>query len=459
MSTASICADLWTAQRGGGAHLQRRARTRLTALVTRARTASPFLRHLYRDLPMDLRRLSDLPSVTKPVLMADFDDWVTDPRITRRRIEQFVADPRRAGEPLDDGVFVCTSSGTTGQPGLFVHDQRATDVYWALPLVRGFGTWFSPAELARFVARGRREAQVIGVGAHFAGAAWAQRARLSRAGARKSLAVFGVDEPLRELCAGIQRFDPAVLAGYPSAIDMLAREQLAGRLSLDVMLVGTSGENLDPGVRDRLQAAFGCKVRDTYGTSETVFMAFGCSQNWLHLSSDWFILEPVEADGAPTPNGQYSATALVTNLANHLQPIIRYDIGDSVLLSPDACPCGNPLPAFRVAGRDADVLILRTGDGHPVTVLPLLLGTVADSTAGTCRTQVLQVGPSALRVRGEVLADHDPPTVWRELGEKLRVVLDGQGLSNVSIEVAPDEPEYVTASGKFRRVVPSSAVR
>jgi phenylacetate-coenzyme A ligase PaaK-like adenylate-forming protein len=268
-----------------------------------------------------------------------------------------------------------------------------------------------------------------------------------------------VDEPVSDLCARIQAFDPAVLAGYPSALDMLAREQRAGRLQLDLMLVGTSGENLDPGVRDRLQAAFGCEVRDSYGTSETVFMAFGCSQNWLHLSSDWFLLEPVEADGSPTPYGRYSATALVTNLANHLQPIIRYDIGDSVMFHEGTCACGSPLPAFRVAGRDADVLLLRAEDGRAVTVLPLLLGTVADSTPGTCRTQVLQMGSSALRVRGEVMADHDPATVWRELGAKLRVALDGQGLPNVTIEIATDEPEHVTASGKFRRVVPLPGAR
>ena len=54
-------------------------------------------------------------------------------------------------------------------------------------------------------------------------------------------------------------------------------------------------------------------------------MAYDCGQGWLHVNSDWVILEPVEADYSPTPPGQASHTVLLTNLANRIQPIIRYD--------------------------------------------------------------------------------------------------------------------------------------
>ena len=42
------------------------------------------------------------------------------------------------------------------------------------------------------------------------------------------------------------------------------------------------------------------------------------------------ILEPVDRDYRPTPPGELSHTVLLTNLANAVQPIIRYDLGDSV---------------------------------------------------------------------------------------------------------------------------------
>lgn len=452
MGTLSIARDLWVAQRSGGAGIASRVEARLNSLVSHARTASPYFRDLYAHLPSQEWALRDLPSVTKQELMARFDDSVTDRAITRPLIEEYISDPEQVGIPMG-GVFVCTSSGTTGHPGLFVHDARATQVYWSLPIVRGFGTWFGPGDWMRFLARGRREAQVIGVGAHFAGVAWAQRARLSRAGARRSLKVVAVNEPLPRMRAEVQAFDPAVLAGYPSAIDLLALEQLAGRLHLNLQLVATSGENLDTQVRDRLQSAFGCEVRDTYGTSETVFMAFECGQRWLHLSSDWFILEPVDEHGSPTPAGQYSHTTLMTNLANHLQPTVRYDIGDSVMMNPEECGCCSPFPAFRLAGRSSEVLHLRDVEGRDVSIPPLVIGTVVDATPGTCRTQVIQTGPASLQVRGDIAAGYAYGPVWDRLMAGLRGALDGCGLGNVRLELAPDEPEHRTAAGKFCRIV------
>ena len=71
----------------------------------------------------------------------------------------------------------------------------------------------------------------------------------------------------------------------------------------------------------------------------------------LHVSADWYIFEPVDRNYRLVLRGEPSHTVLMTNLANRVQPLIRYDQGDSVTLRPDACPCGSPLPAIRVVGR------------------------------------------------------------------------------------------------------------
>jgi hypothetical protein len=85
--------DLWRAEREGAAGLARRREPRLADLLAHARGASRFYRHLYRDLPSDGVALRDLPMVTKCELMAAFDDWLTDPGITRAGVEAFIADP------------------------------------------------------------------------------------------------------------------------------------------------------------------------------------------------------------------------------------------------------------------------------------------------------------------------------------------------------------------------------
>lgn len=455
--TIAIAADLWLAQRQGQEGLQRRARRRLVSLVRHARNASPYLRQLYRGLPHTGWSLPDLPPVTKQEVMAHFDDWVTDAAITCEGIEGYIADPDQVGHPYRDGTFVCTSSGTTGHPGIFVHDARATSVYWVLPLVRGYGAWFDVPELVKLIRSGAREAQVIGTGGHFGGVAWAQRARLANCISRRGIAVFGVEEPLTQLCLDIGEFQPQVLAGYPSALELLAAEEVAGRLHLQLMLAATSGETLQPATRRRITAAFGCIVRDAYAASETLFVGFGCREGWLHLSSDWFTIEPVEADGSTTPPGRFSHSVLVTNLANHLQPVIRYDLGDSVMLKPEPCNCGSPLPAFQVAGRSADALVLVDAQGQKVTVVPLLIGTAIDATPGAANVQVIQNGSSSLRVRFDAEPGYSAGLVWEELHARLNSTLAGVGLDEVHLDYAPGAPVLPAAGGKFRRIVPWSA--
>ncbi len=64
--------------------------------------------------------------------MDRFDDVVTGPPVRRATLEEFVADPTRVGELLHGRYSVYTTSGTTGRPGVFLHDPSASAVYQAL---------------------------------------------------------------------------------------------------------------------------------------------------------------------------------------------------------------------------------------------------------------------------------------------------------------------------------------
>ncbi len=447
-----LSVDLWRAEREGPAGLARRRQHRLQALISHARTSSPFYRRLYRGLPSEDVASQDLPSVSKPELMAAFDDWVTDPRVTRADVEAFVADPTRVGAPYRGGSFVCTSSGTTGRPGLFVHDAGAVAVHDALLAMRSYLGWFTVGEWLSLARRGVRYAALVGTGGHFAGAGWNERSRRASRIASRAIRVFSVQRPLAELVAGLNEYRPTVLAGYPSALELLAGEQDAGRLRLRPVLAATSGESLPADLRAHLEASFACLVRDSYAASEGLFFAFGCAEDWLHVSSDWAILEPVDENLRPAPPGEVSHTVLLTNLANRLQPIIRYDLGDSVLARPDPCPCGTALPAVRVAGRADDVLNLTATGGRLVHVLPLAIGAIGDRTVGVRRLQLVQSGPASVRVRLEPEPNSAVEEVWRGLLADLRRYIDDQGLGDVEL-LRADEPPQQSPGGKFRRVV------
>jgi hypothetical protein len=69
--------------------------------------------------------------------MAQFDDWVTDPTVTRTDVEAFVADPARLGQLYHNRYLIFTTSGTTGVPALLVQDQRVLAVNTGVGYVRG----------------------------------------------------------------------------------------------------------------------------------------------------------------------------------------------------------------------------------------------------------------------------------------------------------------------------------
>src|SRR5689334_15808769 len=91
----SRLAELWWT-RHGGVRTDGLARGRLDLLLRYAREFSPFYRRLYEGLPVD-PPLEALPRTTKAALMASFDDWATDRRVTRAAVKRFLADRSRVG--------------------------------------------------------------------------------------------------------------------------------------------------------------------------------------------------------------------------------------------------------------------------------------------------------------------------------------------------------------------------
>lgn len=288
--------DLWRAQREGSAGLAHRQETRLAALVAHAREQSRFYRQLYCHLPAEGTVPSDLPPVTKRELMASFDDWVTDPRVTLAGVEAFVADPNLIGTPYCGEFFVCTSAGTTGHPGLFVYDRRTVDVFRAISIARIMPLWVGARGLLRLTRRGFQWAAVVGTGGHYAGAGWMELERRRSRWLSHAYRVFTVRQSLAELVGALDAFDPAIVTAYPSALELLAEEQLAGRLSLRPVFVEIAGESTTHDACARASVAFGCPIHNVYAASEFLLMAFSCPHDWLHLNSDWAMLEPVDED-------------------------------------------------------------------------------------------------------------------------------------------------------------------
>lgn len=443
--------DVWVGAQLDAERLAARQTERIARTVAHAMRASPFYRALWRDVECPDESFTTLPVVTRAALMAAFDDVVTDPLVSRASLAPFLADPDAVGEAFAGRYAVWTSSGTSGEPGIFVHDPRALAVYDALEALR-FRRLATPSVAAAEVLAPARFALVGATGGHFAGAATFQRMRRTWPWLAPRLALMSVLEPLPDLVRRLNDFGPGLLATYPSAAALLADEQRAGRLRLSLSEVWTGGENLTDEVRRHVREAFGCTVRDDYGASEFLPMAWECDLGALHLNADWVVLEPVDADHRPVPDDTPSHTALLTNLVNRVQPLVRYDLGDGITRQSRPCACGCALPVISVSGRADDVLALPGAHG-PVRILPLALTTMIEDVVGIARCQVVQTAPRRLVVR--MSRRPDDTAAWTRLHRTLVDWLAGQGVVGVTVVREVRDPVPDARSGKLRHVLHS----
>lgn len=439
----SLAGDGRRAVRLGAEEIARQQRGRLIDLVAYAREHSPYYRELYAGLPDRVEDVTLLPVTDKKRLMARFDDWVTDREVTRERVEAFVADLDLVGAPFQDGYLVATTSGTSGVRGLFLQDAPTVAVSTAIG-ARARAS-LDAGELLRAALRGGRTAIVTSPRGHFSTVASAARFARDKPLLRGILRVFSIDQPLADLVAGLNSYNPASLTGFTGTLSLLAEEREAGRLRIKPVMVIPGGETLTDETREKIAAAFHAKVRPAYAATECGFLSFSCSADWYHVNSDWAILEPVDAEHRPVPPGVPSHTVLLTNLANRVQPILRYDLGDSVLQRPDPCPCGSPLPAIRVQGRGADLLAFPGG----ARLSPMLFGIAMDRVRGVESFQVVQTAPATLRVRLRPGDDE----VWKRAEAEITRLLADHRAGEVTVERAAEAPER-SAGGKLRRVVP-----
>lgn len=441
------------AGRQGRAGIARRQQKRLRDLVSYARTHSTYFAERYRDVPQTLTDITQLPAATKSDLMSHFDEWMTDPAVHRDEVEAFIADPTKIGHDYHGRYVVCTTSGSTGTPTILMHDHHALAVYNALGYVRSMPIAMLRWDVLSALIRGHgRLAAVFVTDGHFLGNTMMARRIRAKPWRAHMQKIFSALAPVSEIVAQLNAFQPVVLGGYPSALEALASEQCAGSLHISPVLVNAAGETLTPAARQRIASAFGCRVGNYYGTSEAVGLTFECPSQRLHVNSDWYILEPVDEHNRHIPPGQLSHGALVTNLANRVQPIIRYQIGDRIVLSPESCSCGSPFPVVDVIGRTDDTLVFATAGDKSVRVLPLAIATVVEETPGVATCQIIQRGPSTLAVRFRATEGTEEPMVWDVLRRRLGDFLADHGATGVSIERDDLPPQLHPRSGKFRQV-------
>jgi phenylacetate-coenzyme A ligase PaaK-like adenylate-forming protein len=433
------------------ARVERLQRRRLHQLVRFAAKRSPLYREKYRGIDLNHFALSQLPTTNKAEVASHFEESLTDRRIRRADVERFIDNPDNLGRWFLDRYAVSHTSGSQGQPLLILQDRRALKVFFAAMCSRGnpSGTPGVLEGIRRFLHPVRVAIVTMRRGFYPSGSA----IELMREIVGDFVHIQRLSSVESDLIERLNEFQPNVLVSYASVLEALAIQ--SDKLHLhDLRQIANISEQLIPRAGKRIQDVFHVALPDHYATGECLLLSNGCpTQGGSHINADWAILEVVDDNYRPVPPGQLGKKVLVTNLANTVQPFIRYEVGDQVMMAVEPCGCGSRLPRIdHVEGRAAEVFWTFDGTRHQL-VSGVLFHTAADSLHEIREWQAIQTERNRVKVRLELLPNASmTPASVRDAFLHALAEHDLPGHVAVDVElVAELLPDQVTS--KFRRMI------
>ena len=331
---------LRTSQHWNRATLQAWQLARMNELLLQARGHSEFYGKALAGITLPLRSLDEVASL---------------PVLGKQHIRENLQGLQCRNLPRSRFVMSRTG-GSTGEPTYYYWDKQGMD--WNRASVYRSAEWAG-------AALGERTVHMSG--SHFD---YTQAQKLQSRIVfflqryRDYPVAFLTHELLERYFQQLNRFRPSSIWGYASGLNAFAQfieKQHPGAKFDYLKALITSSETLLPEQRRRIDAVFGVgKVHDNYGSREMYIGAECGAHTGYHLHSEVLYVEVVDKHNQPCAPGE-TGRILLTDLANHAFPFIRYEIGDvGAMADETACSCGVTLPRLqKVEGRVADLIVLR----------------------------------------------------------------------------------------------------
>ncbi len=263
---------------------------------------------------------------------------------------------------------------------------------------------------------------------------------------RRIVSCFDSVDLAARFAAEVDHRRPDVIVAYTNPLYEVSRVfKSTGRtLGHRPRAIVVGAEKLHGFQRKEIEAAFGAPVFETYGSREFMLIGAECERhNGLHQTSEHLLVEVLDDDGAPTPDGE-EGNVVITDLYNYGMPFVRYANGDRAIAGFAQCECGRGLPLLRqVVGRRLDMLVATDGRAIPGEFFPHLV----KDFPSVRRFQVVQDEPGSIRFA--IAADGMSPTERASLETQVRRAM-GDG---VRVDFEPVEQIPLTSAGKLQVVV------
>ena len=383
-------------------------------LVRHVWTHSAFYRDYYgshgiREKDLTDLTVRDLPFLSKQTLMDNFDTAITDQRLRKKELEQWIQDNRDPRQSFHKDFIVIHSSGSSSNIGIFVYDQTAwhvmnTTMVTRLPLPEN-----APS-------RKTRVSFYMASHGHFGGITLA--VQLPKA-VYDTLIVSLMDAP-EHVVGQLNSFQPQRLTGYSSSVTMLAEWAIAGKLRIRPQRIIVGAERLTQSMERRIQDAWEAPIHEFYGASESIYIAVRePGRKELTVMEDLNIVEVLDEENRPVlPGGQ--GRVVLTNLYNYTLPILRYELGDYVVRGTEQ---HNSLftTIREIKGRVNDALPVVLDNGELDTIPNVL---PSFFSAGLKEVQFISERPDHVRI--DYVAEHNIDDGVRR---EFRRILDMKGAS------------------------------
>lgn len=240
------------------------------------------------------------------------------------------------------------------------------------------------------------------------------------------------------------KFKPEFLVGFPSNMYEIAKFGIAQNINFPKDIIKgifPTAESVTPQSRAAIEQFFKTKLFDQYASSEGAPFIFECKKGNLHLELQSGVFEVLDANNQPAKRGRL----IVTSFTTYGTPLIRYDIGDSIVLSDRTCDCGNNNPLVEeILGR-IDDFVYSPENGK------INLGNISNTlkdTKGIISFQAVQNHLNIIEVKTIIDKAIFTPAVESKFKQNWR---DRIG-ENMILKITYVDEIPVAKSGKYRMV-------
>jgi phenylacetate-CoA ligase len=378
---------------------------------------------------LDTIRIDELPIVDKNIIMNNFDDVITTNHITKQDIMNFLEKSKDPNELFKNKYHVVHTSGSSGKIGVFVYSKKDWDSFFPY-ITRVFDFRFGRSKSVFFGA----------ADGHYAGASFAAWTGKSLIRLFCVPLILDISKPLDNHIKKLNDFRPDILGGYFTGLKILAEQQEKGLLHLNPRNIVNCGEGIIPKDKEFIEKVFNAPMTNLYGTAECVVMGAGKNAyGGIYIMDDLCLVEIREDH------------ALLTNLFNKTQPLIRYKINDFFVLKSDIHKKMPFTLVGSIVGRSESMIWFENNEKKMDFIHPIVIAEFY--VKGLDKLQLVIKDKKSFEFLA-VITDNNKEKVIKKIKEKFDKLLKEKNFTDVVYSIKVVKSLKVDKkTGKFKLIV------